>query len=73
VNGVPINAAGSLSIAGAAAGKSIGTPITAGSNQFPGGARINKGDVVTIDVASVPSTTVPKAGFVVLDIVQVDS
>jgi hypothetical protein len=73
VNGAAISAAGGLWIAGAAAGKSIATAITAGSNQFPGGARINKGDVVTVDVASVPATTVPKAGFVVLDIVQVDS
>lgn len=71
INGVAVNAAASLSIAGAAAGKSISTAITKGS-QFPGGARLNKGDVVTVDLASVPATTVPKAGFVVLDIVEVD-
>jgi hypothetical protein len=72
VNGTAINAAGSLSIAGAAAGKSLGIAITGGSNQYPGGARLNKGDVVTVDVTSVPATTVPKGGFVVLDIVEVD-
>ena len=72
INGVAVNGAGSLSIAGAAAGKSVGTAITAGVNNYPGGARLNKGDVVTVDVASVPATTVPKAGFVVLDIVEVD-
>jgi hypothetical protein len=72
VNGAAVNAAGSLSIAGAATGKSISTPITLGSNQYPGGARLNKGDVVTVDLASVPATTAPKAGFVVLDIVEVD-
>lgn len=72
VNGVAINAAGSLSIAGAAGTKSIGAGITAGSNQFPGGARVNKGDVITVDVAAVPGTTVPKAAFVVLDIVEID-
>lgn len=72
VNGAAVNAAGSLSIAGAAGGKSIGTAITKGSNQYPGGARINAGDVVTVDLASVPATTVPKAGFVVLDVVEVD-
>lgn len=72
VNGVTVNAAGSLSIASAAAGKSIGAAITGGSNNFPGGARLNPGDVVTIDVAAVPGTTVPKAAFVVLDIVEID-
>ncbi|MGA2809716.1 MAG: hypothetical protein ABSE87_16425 [Terracidiphilus sp.] len=72
INGVAVNAAGSLSIAGAAVGKSIGIPVTKGSNQYPGGARLNAGDVVTVDLASVPATTVPKAGFVVLDIVEVD-
>lgn len=72
VNGTAINAANSLSIAGAASGKSIGTSITGGSNQYPGGARLNPNDVVTIDVTSVPATTVPKAGFIVLDMVEVD-
>ena len=41
-------------------------------SQFPGGMRLNAGDVVTVDVASVPATTVPKAAFVVLDIIEVD-
>lgn len=72
VNGAAVNGAGSLSIAGAAAGKSISASITGGSNQFPGGARLNAGDTVTVDVASVPGTTVPKAAFVVLDIVECD-
>jgi hypothetical protein len=72
VNGVAVNAVGSLSIAGAATGKSIGTAITGGSNNYPGGARINAGDVVTVDVTAVPGTTVPKAAFVVLDIVEID-
>lgn len=72
VNGTAINAANSLSIAGAASGKSISTVITAGSNNYPGGARLNAGDTVTLDIAAVPGTTVPKLGFVVLDIVEVD-
>jgi hypothetical protein len=72
VNGNAITAAGDLAIAGAAAGKSKSSTITLGSNQFPGGARINGGDVITLDVVSVPATTVPKASFVVLDIVEVD-
>lgn len=72
VNGNAITAAGNLAIAGAAAGKSISSAITLGSNQYPGGARLNKGDVVTLDIVSVPATTVPKAAFVVLDIVEVD-
>jgi len=72
VNGIAITAAGDLAIVGAAAGKSISKDITLGSNQFPGGARINEGDVITLDVVSVPATTVPKASFVVLDIVEVD-
>jgi hypothetical protein len=72
VNGTAITAATDLAIAGAAASKTVSVPITKGSNQFPGGARINKGDVVTADVTAVPATTVPKAAFVVLDIVEVD-
>lgn len=72
VNGVAITAAGDLSIAGAAGGKTASKSITLGSNQYPGGARINAGDTVTVDVASVPATTVPKAAFVVLDVVEVD-
>ncbi|MHB1673778.1 MAG: hypothetical protein ACYCSP_05955 [Acidobacteriaceae bacterium] len=71
VNGVLINAANSLSIAGAAVGNSVSTASLTDS-QFPGGTRINMGDVVTVDVASVPATTAPKAAFVVLDIVEVD-
>jgi len=72
VNGTAVSDAGALSIQVGAASNSAGTDITRGSNQYPGGARLNKGDVVTIDVTSVPATTVPKAGFVVLDIVEVD-
>ena len=72
VNGVAINAAGTLSIAGAASGKSVSTAITEGQNNYPGGARLNPGDVVTVDLAAVPGTTVPKAGFIVLDIVEID-
>ena len=72
VNGTSITNTGALSIKAAAAGKSVSTTITKGSNQYPGGARLNAGDVVTVDLASVPATTVPKAGFVLLDIVEVD-
>jgi hypothetical protein len=73
INGSPINAANSLSIAGAAGGKSIGVGITGGSNQYPGGARLNANDVVTIDITAVPATTAPKFGFIVLDVVELDS
>ena len=72
VNGVAITAAGDLLIAGGAAGLTKTVTISKGSNQFPGGARLNIGDVVTVDIASVPATTVPAAAFVVLDLVQVD-
>jgi hypothetical protein len=72
VNATAVNAANSLSIAGAAAGKSVGVGITGGSNNYPGGARLNKGDIVTVDLTSLPATTSPKAAFVVLDIVEVD-
>lgn len=72
VNGNAINAANSLSIAGAASGKSVSTAIIDDS-QYPGGFRLNNGDTVTVDVASVPGTTVPKGAFVVLDVVEVDA
>jgi hypothetical protein len=72
VNGTAITTAGDLAIAGGAAGKSVSKTITKGSNQFPGGALLNIGDTVTVDIASVPATTQPAAGFVVLDLVQVD-
>lgn len=72
VNGVAITAAGDLQIASGAPGLTKSVTISKGSNQFPGGALLNIGDVVTVDIASVPGTTVPKAGFVVLDLVQVD-
>jgi hypothetical protein len=71
VNGAAITTAGDLAIAGGAAGKSVSKTITKGSNQFPGGALLNKGDTITVDLA-IPGTTAPKAGFVVLDLVQVD-
>lgn len=73
VNGAAVNPALSLSIAGAAAAKTLSTPITGSPNVFPGGYRLNAGDLVTVDVAAVPATTVPKAGFIVLDIVEVDA
>ena len=72
VNGTAINGANTLSIAGAAGTKQVGTGISAGTNNYPGGARVNKGDTITVDIASVPATTQPKGGFVVLDVVEVD-
>jgi hypothetical protein len=72
VNGVAITAANDLSIAGAAGNKTVSVAVTKGSNQYPGGARLNNGDVVTVDITAVPGTTVPKLAFVVLDIVEVD-
>lgn len=72
VNGVAINPANSLSIAGAAGGKSVSADIIAGS-QYPGGFRVNKGDVITVDVTAVPATTQPKAGFITLDLVELDA
>lgn len=72
VNGVAINPAASLSVAVGAASNAVATPITLNS-QFPGGFRINAGDVVTVDIAAVPATTVPKNGFVVLGLVEVDA
>jgi hypothetical protein len=72
INGVPVSGAGNLSIAGAAAGKAVSSSITLGSNQFPGGALINPGDVITVDVLAVPATTVPAGGAVILDLTQVD-
>jgi hypothetical protein len=72
VNGVAVTAANDLSIAGAAANKTVSSSVTLGSNQFPGGARLNKGDLVTVDITAVPGTTVPALAFVVLDIVEVD-
>jgi hypothetical protein len=71
VNGNAINAANSLSIAGAAGGKAVSTSIV-GDGVFPGGQPLNAGDTVTVDIASVPATTTPKGGFVVLDIIETD-
>lgn len=72
VNAVAITASGDLAIAGAATNKTVTKIISKGSNQFPGGALLNVGDTVTVDLVSIPGTTAPKAGFVVLDLVQVD-
>jgi hypothetical protein len=71
VNGTPINPGGSLSIAVGAAANAVNTPISLDS-QYPGGFRVNKGDVITVDIAAVPGTTVPKLAFVVLDLVEID-
>jgi protein involved in polysaccharide export with SLBB domain len=72
VNGTAVTAANDLSIAGAAGNKTVSVAVTKGSNQYPGGARLNAGDIVTIDITAVPATTVPALAFVVLDIVEVD-
>lgn len=72
VNGTAINAANSLSIAGAAAAKSVTESILGSENTYPEGARVNPGDTITVDIASLPATTSPKAAFVVLDIVELD-
>lgn len=71
VNGNPINAAASLSIAGAAGTNAVACLITTDS-QYPGGFRVNPGDTVTVDIAAVPATTQPKGGFVALDVEQLD-
>jgi hypothetical protein len=72
VNGVPVSNAGGIAIAGAAASKTAGYDVTLGINEFPGGARVNEGDLITVDVISVPDTTVPKQACVILELLQVD-
>lgn len=72
INSTAITSSGDLQIASAATGKTKSATISKGSNQFPGGALLNVGDTLTVDIVSVPGTTVPGAGFVVLDLVQVD-
>jgi hypothetical protein len=72
VNGNDVTGPGDLAIAQGAASKALDMLVSGGSNQYPGGALIQPGDVVTIDVMAVPATTVPKAAFVVLDLIQVD-
>lgn len=72
VNGTAVNPASSLSIAVGAGANAVNTAISL-SSQYPGGHRVNKGDVITVDVAAVPGTTVPKNGNVVLDLVELDA
>jgi protein involved in polysaccharide export with SLBB domain len=72
VNGVAVTSAGALSVAQGAASPRVNTLVVAGSNEYPGGALINPGDVVTVDITAVPATTVPKAACVILDLTQVD-
>jgi hypothetical protein len=71
VNAVAINPAASLSIAVGAGSNAVNTPISLDS-QYPGGFRVNKGDVITVNVTAVPGTTVPKNANVVLDLVEID-
>lgn len=73
VNGVAITAANDLSIAGAAGNNTVSVAVSKGSNQYPGGALLNKGDLVTVDITAVPGTTVPKCATVILDMLEVDS
>lgn len=64
---------GTVSIAGASGSKSAGVAlISSAGSQFPPGVRINKGDVLTIDLAALPATTSPKAAIVALDIYELD-
>lgn len=70
VNGAAINAANSLAVVGAAGNKSVSAPAT--GQTFPGGTRVNAGDTITVDVTAVPATTAPKAGFIVLDLIEAD-
>jgi hypothetical protein len=39
---------------------------------YPGGERVNIGDVITVDMTSVPVTTSPKAAAVILTVVEMD-
>jgi hypothetical protein len=39
---------------------------------YPGGQRINVGDILTVDLTSVPVTTSPKAATVILTVVEMD-
>lgn len=72
VNGNTIIPASSLSIAVGAGANAVNTPVTLNA-QYPGGFRVNKKDVITVDVSAVPGTTVPKNGNIVLDVVELDA
>ncbi len=69
VNGTAITPAGGIAIAGAAATKAAVVPV---NGFYPGGALVNPGDVVTVDVVAVPATTLPKQASVILEITQID-
>ncbi len=72
INGVAVTAAGDLAIAAGAASPTVSKRIALGSNQYPGGALVNAGDTITVDVVSVAGNK-PAGAFVVLDLVQVDA
>lgn len=70
-NGTSIMAAGGLSIAGAAAGKTArANPI--GVDGEPSGVELAPDDEITVDVTAVPGTTAPAGGFVTLACVAKD-
>ncbi len=70
-NGAVIIPAAKLTIAGAAAQKYVTTgDLNPGG--VPGGIRLNKGDVLSVDVSSAPATTPAANGQLTLHIVQSD-
>jgi hypothetical protein len=71
-NGMAIATTAALTIAQGAATKATKSALPGTTQSYPGGQRVNIGDVITVDVTAVPATTAPKAATVILSVTQLD-
>ncbi len=72
LNGTALTLSAPLTVAQGAAVAGTLAAVIGTTQAYPGGQRVNKGDVVTVDVTAVPATTAPKAAAVILTVVEQD-
>jgi ABC-type sulfate transport system permease component len=71
-NGVALVTTTALSVAQGAAAKAVKATVSGTPASYPGGQGVQPGDVITVDVLSVPAVTPPKVVTVVLSVTQTD-
>lgn len=71
-NGTQLTTQAALTVAQGAAVNATITSVIGTVQNYPGGQRVNAGDVITVDVTAVPAGAAPKAAAVILSVVEMD-